>query len=413
MKGERAPVAWLKNRDLRRHVVCRLLGFIFRSAESALAGVRQLRIAEIHRVLVIRPNHRLGNTLLLTPLLAELERTLPGSEIDVLAAGPAARDVLGGFFALRCIHTLPHYIVRHLPMTLRMIATLRRTHYDLAIDPSPESFSSRLLLDLIKPRFAIGIPDPQSECNANWARVMRSAPRHLAKLPVFVLRHALASARTVDEINYPGLDVRLTSIERRAGRRALETLMDGESRCGRPAAIGIFANASGAKRYGESWWLHFLEVLIANHPGCAILEFVAADGISRLGARFPTYYSSNPRKLASVMSNLTCFISGDCGVMHLACACGVPTIGLFCATELSLYEPYHHYNQGVRTPGKSPQHVAQTVSRIVETVVSRGVAGAKQGRPLKQPSTAVDPQHTLGNAAEAQVTEAISSVVSL
>ncbi|MGH8121973.1 MAG: glycosyltransferase family 9 protein [Rudaea sp.] len=366
------PWARLKSRALRRRVVRWILGFVFRSAESTLAGVGQVHLANIHRILVLRPNHRLGNTLLLTPLIAELEHTLPGAEIDVLVAGPAAQEALGSFFALRRIHPLPRYIVRHLITTARMIATMRKTRYDLAIDPSAGSLSSRLLLAWIKPRFAIGVPDTQLQGDSTWARVMFSAPRHLAKLPIFVLRHALASSQTIDKVDYPGLNIRLTPVERHGGRRALKTLIDLGGKGRRPTTVGIFANASGGKCFSETWWSAFLTTLAKNHPEYAIVEFVAMDGRSRLGGRFPTYYSSSPRKMASVMSSLTCFVSGDCGVMHLACASEVPTVGLFSVTDLSMYEPYGHNNKGLRVEGKSPEQVAQTVARIVETLACGG-----------------------------------------
>lgn len=40
----------------------------------------------IRSILVVRPNVRLGNNLLLTPLLAELEQKFPLARIDILSA---------------------------------------------------------------------------------------------------------------------------------------------------------------------------------------------------------------------------------------------------------------------------------------------------------------------------------------
>src|SRR5690606_31889138 len=39
---------------------------------------------DVKRILICRPNHRLGNLLLLSPLVQELESTFPNSEIDLL-----------------------------------------------------------------------------------------------------------------------------------------------------------------------------------------------------------------------------------------------------------------------------------------------------------------------------------------
>lgn len=366
----RKSIAQLKSRAFRRRVVRRFLGGVFHSADAALVEAGELHVENIHRILVLRPNHRLGNLLLLTPLIAELERAFPGAEIDVLAAGDAVHEVLSNFPSVRHIFTLPHYIVRHVIDVLKTIVSLRRSRYDLVIDPSTDSNSNRLLLSWIKPRNSIGIPSPVSTTGASWARIMFLAPRHFATLPIFFLRHALSSSREVNETDYPTLDIRLTPVELRAGQQVLNALRSRLSAGRSPITIGIFANASGAKRFDEAWWLRFLRPLINGYPGCAMIEFVPADGHSRLGDQFPTYYSSSPRKFAAVTSNLTCFISGDCGVMHLASASRTPTIGLFSVTDASMYEPYGNHSQSLTTTGKTPEQVAQGALRLIETIVA-------------------------------------------
>jgi ADP-heptose:LPS heptosyltransferase len=372
----------LNSRDFRRRAVRGILSRLFRLADSVLVKPGMLAAENVHRILILRPNHRLGNIVLLTPLIAEIERTFPGAEVDMLAAGDAAHDVLATFFCVRHIYSLPHYIVRHLIDVARKILILRRAHYDLVIDPSADSNSNRLLIAWIKPRYAIGVPSPMSDADTTWARVLFSSPRHLAMLPVFLLRHALVPIREVDEARYPPLDIRLTLSEQRNGQRALNALLHRRRASNRRAiTIGIFANASGAKRFDESWWLRFLSPLINTHPEYTIIEFVAADACSRLGGHFSTYYSSDVRKLASVVSNLTCFISGDCGVMHLACASGVPTIGLFSVTDASMYEPYGRHNQSLTTVSKMPEQVGQAAVRMIETVVFDDASAGKFAKP--------------------------------
>jgi heptosyltransferase III len=358
---------WLNHRALRSHVVRWALDRMFCAVGKKMVGVGQLANQDVHRILVLRPNHRLGNILLLTPLIAELERAFTGAEIDVLVAGEAATDVLEGFFSIGRIYLLPRYVVRHLVATVSTIVALRRARYDLAIDPSTDSPSSRLILALASPRHILAVPDPG---NAAWARVMFSAPRHCAKLPVFLLRHALADDQSVDEINYPTLNIQLALVERRSGRRALATLMHAEVENRLPITLGVFANATGAKRYSETWWLQFLAAISANHPEYIIVEFLATDGISRLGHRFPVYYSNSPRKIASVISNVTYFISGHCGVMHLASATSTPTVGLFSATDPTMYEPYGHFSRALNTGNKTPEDVAQAAIRVLKAIES-------------------------------------------
>jgi heptosyltransferase III len=362
--------AHLNSRAFRRQVVYWLMNRSFRLAESARVQPGGLSAEQIHRILIVRPNHRLGNLILLTPLIAELEAQFPGAEIDILVGGDAASDVFSHYESIRCLHSMPRYIVRHLLKTVLVIRTLRQRAYDLAIDPSLDSNSNRLLLGWIKPRFAIGMPLPLSACSARWAPVLFAAPRHLAMLPVYLLRYSLRAKACHESPIYPTLDLRLSRLERRYGRRVLQALSHPQNRVSSPITIGIFANAPGNKCFDEHWWLRFLRPLINAHPEYNLVEFVPADGQSRLCGYFPTYYSSSPRKLGSVISALTCFISGDCDVMHLASASRTPTLGLFSMTDAALYELYGPRNRSLSTFGKKPELVANSALVFVEELAA-------------------------------------------
>src|SRR5690348_18413935 len=64
-------------------------------------------------ILICRPNTRLGNTLLMTPLLEEIEATLPSARVEILTACPAAHEVFREFPSVRRVHQLPFRGVRH------------------------------------------------------------------------------------------------------------------------------------------------------------------------------------------------------------------------------------------------------------------------------------------------------------
>lgn len=137
-------------------------------------------------------------------------------------------------------------------------------------------------------------------------------------------------------------------------RKALKAVL-GES--GRPPekrpVIGIFANATGAKRYSTDWWRQFIDTLQTLCPDNCIVDLVAEHGQSQLGDRFATYYTRNLRRLAAVIANMDGFISADCGVMHLAVASGTPTQGLFSTTCSGKYGPHgaNHTAIDTRTLG--------------------------------------------------------------
>jgi heptosyltransferase-3 len=358
-----------RDRALRNRAVRALLPGALHTVESTLVDVGQLPAVGVNRILVLRANHRLGNAILLTPLITELERVYPGAEIDIVVGGAAAAELLSGFFSVRRIFRLPRYMVRHPIFMISTILQLRRARYDLAIDPTEGSNSGRLLLKWMRPHYAVGVPDLRSASNGSWGSIMLSAPRHMAQLPVFVLRRAFSSEQAAEQ-PYPALNVCLTTDERRAGRRVLSALLPSGDEAANRIIVGIFANATGSKCYSETWWNRFITAMGLGHPEYAIVEIVAAHGRSQLGARFPAFYSSSPRKMASVMSSLTCFISADCGVMHLGSASGTPTVGLFSTTDSQKYGPYGQYSQAVETEGKTPEEIAEVAIRIIETVVA-------------------------------------------
>ena len=96
----------------------------------------------IFRVLVCRPTHSLGNTLLLTPLLREIETIYPGAEIDIVSRTPVAVEVFGRFASVRRIFVLPSRPLQQLPRLINVLLRVRETRYDLVIDPSPHSPTS-------------------------------------------------------------------------------------------------------------------------------------------------------------------------------------------------------------------------------------------------------------------------------
>src|SRR4029079_2421433 len=85
----------------------------------------------IFRVLVCRPTHSLGNTLLLTPLRREIETIYPGAEIDIVSRTPVAPDVFGRFASVRRIFVLPSRPLPRLPPLPTVVPRARGTRAEL------------------------------------------------------------------------------------------------------------------------------------------------------------------------------------------------------------------------------------------------------------------------------------------
>src|SRR6516164_7839613 len=92
-----------------------------RTAESA-----PLPTAGVFRILVCRATHSLGNTLLLTPLIKELQTVYPGAEIDIVTRTPVGADIFGRFQNVRRIFCLPSRPFLHPVRYLAVLSKLRQ-----------------------------------------------------------------------------------------------------------------------------------------------------------------------------------------------------------------------------------------------------------------------------------------------
>jgi heptosyltransferase III len=359
-QGKQSAIHMRRRRGdaLRHRAITLLFGRLFAAVDRQLCEPGQLPTRGIHRVLVCRPNHRLGNAVLISPLLAELEALYPGAEIDLIGGGEAARMLFVTRFQVRQVFCLPRRIARHVWQTISLLRQLRRNSYDLAIDACQGSQSGRLLLGVVKARFKLGFPDTRTRAGSLWHSL--SWPDHLAHRSVFLLRTAYAQ-----KVERPCemLNLRLSDDERQQAGKALAAVLGAtrQHMSGQPV-IGIFANATGAKRYGETWWKEFVDALLASQPNVQIVDVVAEHGRAQLGGEFASYYTRDLRRLASMIANMDGFISADCGVMHLAVASGTPTIGLFSVSSSTKYRPYGRSNTAIDTGGMSAAEVAGKVA---------------------------------------------------
>jgi heptosyltransferase-3 len=336
LKHARAWDAW------RRKAVAGVLGRMFRRVGGALCEPGGLPASGIHRVLVCRPNHRLGNSVLISALISEIEALYPGAEIDLLGS-QATADLYADRFRVHRVFVLPQKIARHLWSSGLTLRALRRSRYDLAIDACNGSQSGRIALALAQAKYKLGFPDPTMSPGSAWHAL--ACPEHLAQRSVFLLRQAYAGATRSD---YPGLDVGVSRHERREASKVLTEVCGGR-RSQRGPTVAIFPNATGAKCYGEDWWRQFVDTFQSLCPQVCLLDMLAAHGRSQLGSRLIPYYSRDLRRMAAMIASMDGFISADCGVMHLAAASGTPTLGLFCVTDPVKYAPYGGGNAALDT----------------------------------------------------------------
>ncbi len=305
----------------------------------------------LYRVLICRANHRLGNLLLLTPLIVELQARFPGSQVDLVVGGDQSRELFDHFPNVGTVYSLPRHAFRHPWRTINVLRTLRHQRYDLAIDPDISSYSSRLLVNRCRATHRIGFNGRKPSQRLTYALPAPLRVRHMAQLPIVLLRRAIATRGdfTGSEA-MPSLDLGLTSSERSWGQAKLNELFRRSANLRDQPTIAIFAHATGGKCFDDNWWLRMLDCLRIKYPQARFVELLPAHGISGLRASVPGYFSSHPRRMAAVIAATRLFIAADCGIMHLACASRGPIVfGLFSCTDPEVYGPYGSGNQPIST----------------------------------------------------------------
>lgn len=373
----RALFALVEDPFRRRPAGRSRLGRLFRIADGRLCGPGELPAHGIHRILVCRPNHRLGNMVLVSPLLSELERLYPGAEIDLVGSGGAAQTLFGTRFQIRRILDWPYRLARHPWAALQLLRELRRSTYDMAIDPCVGSFTGRMLLSVCHARFKVGFPvDSMPDSRT---------PQHFAKRSVHVLRRVCAAPRSDD---FPLLNIALTPRELDQGAHTLAAILgDTAATRGNEPTIGIFTNATGAKRLPEAWWSEFITILRAHRPDIRVIDVLAAHGRSQLPGVTTSFYTRDLRKLAAVLAHLSGFVSADCGVMHLAAATGVPTLGFFTLPIRAKYTPYGPGNRSLGIdPGAIGTRTAGLAIDWLDKVATRTASVAESGPVLSMAS---------------------------
>jgi hypothetical protein len=178
---------------------------------------------------------------------------------------------------------------------------------------------------------------------------------------VYLLREALKDDHR--EL-YPSLGIALSFAERAWGRAMLDEIAGRDG-----PVVALFTAATGGKHLAAAWWQAFATRYANAMPLARIVEIVPLTGQSVLEDRWPTYYSTDLRRLAAVISVASRFVAADCGVMHLACAANTPTVGLFRGTNIAEWGPYGPRDLAFDVTSMLPDAVANILAAIDERAI--------------------------------------------
>jgi ADP-heptose:LPS heptosyltransferase/glycosyltransferase involved in cell wall biosynthesis len=280
-------------------------------------------LAAIRKVLVVRPDDRVGNQLLTTPLLRALEAGLPHAELHLLAP-PRRAAVIPVRLAARVVPWDRRAAARAPWRLVTLLRTLRRERYDVVIEAahwSGFSLTASLLSRLASagapvvghargdsPRF-LSHPVVHDPANENEVQAKLELLRPLGVLP-----------RGLEPETDLGLDPQFArAVRREAGAvEPFAVLNPGARMADRrwsPAAHAQVARGLMARG---------LAVVVVWGPGEETIARAVAAG-SGASLAPPTRLT----ELAALLRGARLCVSNNSGPMHLSVAVGTPTVGVF------------------------------------------------------------------------------------
>lgn len=286
------------------------------------------------RVLISRPNHRLGNQLLITPLIQEVKKEFPASKIDLVVNGNLSSVLFSEDSHIGKIFNLPKKPFNNIFKYLAKSISLIFTNYDIAIAACDHSNSSKIFVKLSRAKLKI----------YNSASEALQKPEHIAKRPVFNFKKFLNSSEDLSGYEYSKLSIKLTNEEIEKGKLLIKKLFNNNKK-----TLCIFTFATGAKCHSEAWWAQFYNALKDEFSDVNILEILPIENVSQINFQSTHFYSKDLREIASLIEGSDVFIGADSGMMHLAASTNTRTIGLFNTTNPKVYTPYGNTNESVDT----------------------------------------------------------------
>lgn len=325
---------------------------------SKTAVIREGETPAIKKVLICRPNSRLGNQLMITPLVQDVSEAFPDCKIDLFVRGFLSPIIFQNYTQINRIIRLPKKPFKELFGYMKVWVSLRKYQYDLVINIDHGSSSGRMSTAFSRGRYKLYC-DVIDELERKYEDY-----RHMAKFPVYNFRYMMGlSDGSKIEKPIPALDIKLNGKEIANGQSVLHTIVNNDKK-----TIAIYTFATNEKCYSTSWWEEFYEKLqSAFGLQYNIMEVLPIENVSQINFKAPHYYSRDIREIASVIANTEMFIGADSGMMHLASASPAPTVGLFSVTDIERYCPYNSGSIAVDTNRMSQDEIITEINATLQT----------------------------------------------
>ncbi|ART63320.1 glycosyltransferase family 9 protein [Kushneria marisflavi] len=276
------------------------------------------------KILLVRPNYRIGNALIMSPVIETFRQRFPDARIDLLTTD-STRSLFRHQRLDRVLTLSRDAIVRPWRFPA-MIRQLRQERYDLAVQVGPSSLTGLIFVRCIKSRYTMG----KGKRGQRWFDIEVSGDQaHAYDIPQMFARALETPCR-----DRPLM--RLSHGECSIGRGELEELGIDFDDAGRPAPfVALFVGGHLDKRLPLSFWQESIKALEA--AGQRYVVFVGPEELRHApmleqemaNSRYGALCRPRPLRIFAAMLHYARYlVSPDSGPLHIGAALDVPVMAL-------------------------------------------------------------------------------------
>jgi len=292
------------------------------------SGVRQetpvTALHGISRIIVVRPNYRIGNAILSTAVIAPLKERFPEAEIDFLVTNKTA--ALFANLPVDHVIALTRSAILQPWRAMAILRHLRTNRYDLAVQLAPSSLSGVLVSTLLGARYVMGKP----KGDAAWYDIKVKDPI------IHAYDAGAAFSRALGAVGPVSTQLILSDQERAVALSQLQALglaVSGDSQVA--SFVAVFVGGHADKVCPLSFWLALIREL--DRTGKRFVVFVGPEEkamiphLQQALQALPQGTLCPPKSLrifAAMLALARLMVTPDSGPMHMAAALGVPVVAM-------------------------------------------------------------------------------------
>ncbi|HBC3820636.1 TPA: glycosyltransferase family 9 protein [Vibrio parahaemolyticus] len=313
----------LRNFDKYRKSKMEPLENIFLKAirNNKICQKELLKAEQVRRILIIRNNTRIGNSLFLIPFIRQVRAIFPSAHITLMIHNEHLGEIflnLGVDYICYSKLSFKHWI-----KSILAIIELKKKKFDIIFSPYSSSEDAAICA-LIPATNKIGRESKTKNNAFSHTFEYTHEKQHAALTSLYLLTKSGFELHPVEH------SIELSKEELFRGKSDFCQIKSSK----KALYIAYFRGARGAKLLPDSYWLKLIKRVESEvAESIEWVEVLSAEIPKPLVSNVKTFYSPNVRRLASFLTNVDAFICCDTGPLHLADAANVKCIGLYNKTD--------------------------------------------------------------------------------